>query len=441
MEALSASSMCALASSLQATGVGTTAARLAFTGDGSLLVVLSGGGPTISIRDAKTLELVVPPILPEGFRGTHLGSYYRSAHFALTPDNRSLITASDAGELAWWDLKTGRKTRSVEIAADYHALALSADGLIAAVGIEGGIQLVDVPTGEVRTSTAGFAGSPNWLRFSPDGTSVVSANIDGSVTRWDARSASPVETLRGHANSVQQLVFSRDGKTLYTVSSDGTAIAWGIPGGRSVKRTFRFTHDRLFDGAYDRHPGRFSPDGRLIAVGLKERGIGLWNARTLTPTASLVETGGEVKTLAFAPDGRTLAAVTSNGQATIWDVATLSLRHGPLPAYGGLLAGVAFSADGSTFATSGSAGVQLRNTRTGAPLGGGFGYSSGGADVALSADGALAALAVTGVGSPHAEVWDVETRSRVATFRGGADGDSLSVALSADGRAARARRL
>ena len=27
--------------------------------------------------------------------------------------------------------------------------------------------------------------------------------------------------------------------------------------------------------AYDQHPGRFSPDGRLIAVGLKREGIAL----------------------------------------------------------------------------------------------------------------------------------------------------------------------
>ena len=39
-------------------------------------------------------------------------------------------------------------------------------------------------------------------------------------------------------------------------------------------RPFTFTHDRDFDRRYDGHPGRFSPDGRLIAVGLKEQGFG-----------------------------------------------------------------------------------------------------------------------------------------------------------------------
>ena len=151
------------------------------------------------------------------------------------------------------------------------------------------------------------------MLFSPDGKMVVSTNRDKTVTRWDVESATPLETLRGHSNFVQQPVFSPDGETLYTVSHDGTAIAWDLTGDRRLGRPFTFTHDRTFsETGFDGHPGRLSPDGRLIAVGLKERGVALWDARELTPVgAPLLDTGGEVKTLAFSPDGRTLAAVTA----------------------------------------------------------------------------------------------------------------------------------
>ncbi len=150
------------------------------------------------------------------------------------------------------------------------------------------------------------------MLFSPDGKTIVSTNLDKTVTRWDVASATPRETLRGHSNFVQQPVFSPDGKTLYTVSHDGTAIAWDLSGDRRLGRPFTFTHDRRFSAAgFDGHPGRLSPDGRLIAVGLKEQGVALWDARELTPVgAPLLGTGGEVKSLAFSPDGRTLAAVT-----------------------------------------------------------------------------------------------------------------------------------
>jgi len=426
---------------LAKTDVGGSAARLAFTGDSSRLVVLAGSTPTIRILDADTLKLVGSPISPTGFRANYIQSYYRAAHVALTPDGHSAITASDEGELAWWDLQTGRRVRSLAIARDYHALALSRQGRRVAVGIDGGIQLVDVRTGRVTTSPGGFSGSPNAVQFSPDGSSVVSANLDGTVTRWDAGSERPLETFRGHSNAVQHLVFRRDGTTLYTVSSDGTAIAWDLMGRGGVKRTFRFTDDRDFDESFDRHPGRFSPDGRLIAVGLKREGIGLFSARTLKPDGPpLLETGGEVKALSFTSDGRTLAAVTGNGRVSIWDVEPRSLRHGGIrtdprsgiPA-GGELVDVAFAKDGKTLVTASSAGVELWDAETGQSTGRIPVNLPSGGGLAFSDDGALLAVSVVGGGVPRAEVWDVARRSRVAAMEGGPEGDALSVALTPDG--------
>ena len=413
------------------TSVGGRAARMAFTNDGSKLVVLVER--SIEVLDAATLKPVGSSIELKGFRPSYIQSYYRPPHFALTTDGRTLVTASDAGELAQWDLLSRRKTRSLEIAMGYHALALSPDGSAAAVGIEGGIQLVDMRTGEKRIGTAGFSGDPNWLLFSPDGKAVVSANSDGTVTVWDAESASPRETLRGHSNGVYQPVFSRNGKTLYTVSVDGTAIAWDLTGNRSLKRPFKFTHDRNFDETFDRHPGRFSPDGRLIAVGLKEQGIALWDASDLTQAgAPLRKTGGEVKALAFSADGGALAAVTSAGQLTVWDVATRSLRH-ELPFGGGFSAGIAFSPDGRKLAAASAGGVELWSAATGANLGR-IAPSGWASDVAFSPDGAVVALAVGGV--PRAELWHVAEHSIVATLESGPDaaGHAISVAISPDGR-------
>jgi WD40 repeat protein len=272
------------------------------------------------------------------------------------------------------------------------------------------------------------------LVFSPDGKTVVSAALDGTATLWDVRSAKPLETLRGHSSAVQQAVFAPDGTTLYTVSSDGTAVAWDLTGTRAVERRFTFTHDRDFDEANDRHPGRFSPDGRLIAVGLKKRGIALWDARELAPAREpVLRTGGEIKALAFSPDGGTLAAVTDFGELTIWNVASRSLRHEPLYTAGGTYMGIGFSADGSTLATSGGDGARFWNVGAGASLGGIAAYDA--TDVALSADGALVALALAGSGVARAQVWDVATRSLVASLEGGeGTGDALSVALSPDGR-------
>ena len=425
------------------TAVDGVATRMAFTTDGSQLVVLVAPGEStglgwadaqITIRDAATLKPIGRSIEPEAFVGAYVGSWYASPQFALTPDDRSLITASENGELAWWDLRSRRKLRTWRIETGLApALAVSPRGLIAAVGVKHGVQLVDLRSGTTRIATADLAGSPSWVLFSPDGKMVVATNRDKTVTRWNVASATPLETLRGHSNFVQQPVFSPDGETLYTVSHDGTAIAWDLTGDRRLGRPFTFTHDRDFSRTgYDGHPGRLSPDGRLIAVGLKEQGIALWDARKLTPVgAPLLGTDGEVKSLDFSPDGRTLAAVTET-MLTLWDVGSRSRLREPLYAgYPSIVLAVGFSPDGATIVTASSdRGLKFWDAATGDSLTD-PGLGGGASDVAFSADGALIATSPNNGGG---EVWDVATATSIGTFDGAPGNEDSSVALSPDGR-------
>jgi WD40 repeat protein len=272
---------------------------------------------------------------------------------------------------------------------------------------------------------------------------VVSTSLDGTVALWDAESATRRETLRGHSGAVQQPVFSPEGNTLYTVGHDGTAIAWDIGGERGLGRHFTFTHD-LAPWGYDGRPGSFSPDGRLIAVGLKEQGIRLWDATDLTPVGPpLSETGGEVKSLAFTPDGRTLAAVTLDGQATLWDVESRSLLREMSAGLGDVL-GASISADGKILAAPGpedwtgsyldpnEGGVNLWEVATGEPLDTiALGVPAG--DVAFGPAGSTLAFVHERGGT--AEVWDVAEDSRIAKLP--VDSDSrfyYAIAFSPDGR-------
>ncbi len=395
------------------------ATRMAFTSDGSRLVVVESVAEReswITVRDAKTLRPIGSPIKPIGFTGRWLSQWWTDPSIALTPDGRSLITTSTVGTVTWWDLATRRHTRTLEVPAGYRALALSSDGRTAAIGLDDGLELVDLLTGAVLESRGTLASNPIWLQFSPDGKTIVSTSRDGNVTLWDAATAIPKETLRGHSDSVWQPVFSPDGRTLYTASADQTAIAWDLSGERRFGRRFTFTHDR---GSYvwpDRHPGKFSPDGRLIAVGLNNRGIQLWDARTFAPVGPpMRDTGGEVNALAFSTDGRTLAAGAQGGMASIWDVASRSLRRGPFRVDDWDTVGVSISADGKLLATAGEHGARLWDIATGAELGRvGDGRAAG--DVAFSPTAPLVAFVRNGWmqgGGGDWQVWDAERRSRV----------------------------
>jgi WD40 repeat protein/DNA-binding SARP family transcriptional activator len=428
--------------------VSGTAARMAFTKDGSELVVLHGRqishGAQISILDAATLRRIGPPIQPGSLGGGYVGFEFQYPYFVLTPDDRSLVTASQDGELALWDIRTGDKTRTLPIKTGLHALALSPDGGTAAVGIDGGIQLVDLASGHVRTATGYIGGRPTWLLFNRDGDTVVSTNLDGTVTLWDVGSATPRETLRGHTGSVQQPVFSPDGgETLYTVSHDGTAIAWDMTGERRLGRAFRFTHESSSE-TWGGHPGRFSPDGHLIAVGLRGRGIALWDADELTRVGFLQETGKAVQGIAFSPDGHTLAAASFHRIITLWDVGSRSRllyerirgsTDDDAPSVG-----IGFSPDGRTLAITTRSGLRLVDVSAGGSLGEiGAGrlvpaFDADGIDPAFSADGTMIATARGFEGG--ADVWDAATGTSIASVgaRPGEHSPADGVALSPDGR-------
>ncbi|MGH3129304.1 MAG: protein kinase domain-containing protein, partial [Gaiellaceae bacterium] len=183
---------------------GAEITRMAFTNDGSQLAVVetvNEDGSWIRMRDAATLRPIGSRIEPEGFTGRWLSQWWTDPSIALTPDGRSLVTTSNVGTLTRWDLASRKKTRTFQVPDGYRALALSPDGRTAAIGLDDGIQLIDVRTGAVRKSRGTLASNPIWLLFSPDGKIMVSTSRDGMVTLWDAGTVTPRETLRGHSDS------------------------------------------------------------------------------------------------------------------------------------------------------------------------------------------------------------------------------------------------
>ena len=252
---------------------------MAFTKDGSQLVVLfppgeahdlGGADAQITIRDAATLEPIGLSIEPEAFVGAYVGFYYASPQFALAADDRSLITASEDGELAWWDLRSRKRTRTLKIGTGLHALARQ-PGRSHRGGRHRARSAARRPT---------FRNRANGNRRVLPGarTGCCSARTARRSCRRTRRDRDPLgrrvgelrETLRGHSNYVQQPVFSPDGETLYTVSHDGTAIAWDLTGDRRLGRPFTFTHDRTFSqlamtatrGVQPRRPAnRCRPEG------------------------------------------------------------------------------------------------------------------------------------------------------------------------------------
>jgi len=94
----------------------------------------------------------------------------------------------------------------------------------------------------------------------------------------------------------------------------------------------------------------FSPDGQTIASGLLDNTIKLWNTANGSLIRTLAGHIGPVVSVAFSPDGQTIASGSWDGTILLWNVANGSLIR-TLDGHADIIRSVTFSFDGQTIAS------------------------------------------------------------------------------------------
>ncbi|BAZ20595.1 WD-40 repeat-containing protein [Kalymmatonema gypsitolerans NIES-4073] len=343
--------------------------QLLHTLKGQYSVVFSPDGKTIATTsDDKTVKLTVKLWNMSGEELRTLKGHRGVVNSVVfSPDGQTIATASGDSTVKLWNL-SGEELHTLE---EQDGVVFSPDGkTIATASGDSTVKLWRL-SGEELHTLKGHSARVNSVVFSPDGQIIATASGDSTVKLWRL-SGEELHTLKGHKAPVFSVVFSPNGQTIATGSLDNTVKLWNRS--RQLLHTLKGHSDRVSSVV-------FSPDGQTIATGSDDRTVKLWNLsgqllHILKVHSSFVSSGsddstmklwdgvsgqliktvklhtGEVTSVVFSPDGKTIAAGTDDNTVKLWNLSGQELHT--LKGHSDSVNSVVFSPDGKTIASGSS---------------------------------------------------------------------------------------
>lgn len=283
---------------------------------------------------------------------------------AFSPNGKLLAGVGDE-QTDVWSFPVMRAVAALRV-SDLNTMvraAFSPDGRALAVASEswaGGIRLWRTRTWKLDGVFASRRPHEGFITasFSPDGKIIAAADGVGSAPYlWNVATRRVVALGGSRGVHVGVLAFSPDGRTL---AAADWALGDALAGRRQIRgdaiiRLWNLGRRRVVavlraSGRFGMFDMQYSPDGKRLAA--SGNGIYLWNTATGKIYRRIAGPGWA---LAFSPDGRLLAGVGGR-DAAVWDVATGRLVVTVTDPSGSIFYSVAFSPDGRTLAAGDHAG-------------------------------------------------------------------------------------
>lgn len=265
---------------------------------------------------------------------------------SFSPDGALLATGAFDRTVKIWSTRTGSLLFTLIGHTNYvQGVEFSRSGkVLASGGRDGTVRLWDTASGqEIRTVHVGGS-LIDRTTFSPGDRWLAVGNNSPVITLLDLSSSSPPRLLSGHSGRVSDLAFLPCGRQMISSSLDGTVRFWEVPSGRELRRIDfgtplggiavapggnRFavldrdgkvmvqdlsaeTHRDLYTEQMELTSAvAFSPDGRYLVTGARDRRAAVWSfdAGEMVLRLALEV---EARWVGFSPDGRSVAVAAGN---------------------------------------------------------------------------------------------------------------------------------
>ncbi len=390
---------------------------------------------------------------------------------AFSPDGKTLYSAGDDNLIRRWDVATGKQT-GIFKGHDGIIVSLSAqENTIFSGALDKTIRIWDAKTTESKRTLPRSAGDCDALAVTKAGDFLATAGTNNTIRIFEAEKGTEATFAPGPQAPLAGLVLSADNKRLAAMTSNGQIIVTDAVGKPVIQWDAKQTGDLLFGSSPDgktlvtasnsvrfwnagkgieitQIPAKgfdnvetlaFSPDGKTVALGYRSSQIELWDWRNKKSLGEF-KYPGSLFALAWSPDGKKLAA-GGGPKIVIWDplgknlIKSFDVKEGPAPTYPTVKV-LAFGPDSKTLAAGGfDAIVRIFDVEAKNPTDPKEqkiceGHTSAIFSLAFSADGRLL---ITGGFDRTARLWEAFSGRQIANYPGHI-GPVVGVAFVKDGR-------
>jgi WD40 repeat protein len=224
------------------------------------------------------------------------------------------------------------------------------------------IEIRDALTGDLRHRLLGHGALVSSVAYDPETGELVSASADMSLRVWDTRTGACTRVLLGHRSPVAAVDFEPEGR-LWSLSA-AHVRAWPRPNPDVLRAHAGIAEGNPTPYVYG---VAFHPDGTLVASGGWDGTARIFDAATRRELARF-RAPGEVRAVAFSPDGRWFAFAHETIEVRDARTGALRGRYGAPRGGGWGRHRVLFLPDGRHLVASHYHGVELIDLESGEVL-------------------------------------------------------------------------